>query len=586
MRLLLVELRRLFARRFFWIGALIMLAGFAAVLVITAAQSSLPTAADRASAQQLADEQAASVRADREACEESQRPGAEPPTDPNLERFQPGFNCSDIVPPTADQFLSARPFQLTENLEEITHSVTVVLALFAFLVGATAVGAEWHHGTMAALLLWETRRLRVFAGKLFALLGGVSLLALAGYATSAVGFWGVAKLRGEVGDLTVDFQRDIGLVTLRGFALVLTAAMAGFALAYMLRRTAAALGVLIGYFGVVEVGTRVFFNEGAEPYLLTSYVVAWLSNGFTILRYNCDQRGRLRAADDRPGAVARRAVCRRRRGAPAGGVGAGLPPARGRVDDHARAAHPALAGTALPARRHLGRRRGELRALEFRCGGRRTLPLRRGRRARLPADCGRAADPAAGIDLPRVARLRAGRRPRPALRVPRARPLGPQGRPALQRGQAARRPVREGVRRHGPVRPRALRPHRRPVRRPTGSARFGAVRAALGRGAAGGWVAAHPAAGAVGEHRHLRAARPRLHQEPPRHPARATRHLRRPGSPGRDRAPAQARRHLRRAAAGAPVRHRAVARRSRAHQLLGLQQPGLLRAGRPVRGQR
>jgi len=291
MRLLLVEIRRLFARRFFWVGALALLAGIAAVLVITGAQSSQPTAADRARAEQLAAEQAPSVQADRQACEESQRPGAEPPADPNVQRFPPGFNCNDIVLPSADQFLTAQPFRFTANMDDITYAVTIVLALFAFLVGATAVGAEWHHGTMAALLLWESRRLRVFAGKLFALLGGVSVLAVAGYAASAVGFWGVARLRGVVGELTVAFQRDLSLITLRGFAVVLAAAMVGFALAYMLRRTAAALGVLIGYFGVVEVGTRVFFNERAEPFLLSSYTAAWLSNGYRIDRYSCDNAG-------------------------------------------------------------------------------------------------------------------------------------------------------------------------------------------------------------------------------------------------------------------------------------------------------
>jgi ABC-type transport system involved in multi-copper enzyme maturation permease subunit len=290
MRLLLVEVRRLFARRFVWIGALALLAGIGAVLVITAAQSNVPDAADRARAQQLASEQAASVQADRDACEASQRPGAEP-SDPATARFPPGFNCNDIAEPSAEQFLVDRPFRFTEDMEDITQALTIVLALFAFLVGATAVGAEWHHGTMAALLLWEPRRLRVFTGKLLALLGGVTVISVAGYAVSVAGHWGVARLRGVVGPITADFQRDLALVTARGFAVVLAASAAGFALAYLLRRTAAALGVLIGYFGVVEIGSRIFFNERAEPFLLTSYTAAWLSNGLKLFRYDCGADG-------------------------------------------------------------------------------------------------------------------------------------------------------------------------------------------------------------------------------------------------------------------------------------------------------
>ena len=59
-----------------------------------------------------------------------------------------------------------------------------------------------------------------------------------------------------------------------------------------------------------------------------------------------------------------------------------------------------------------------------------------------------------------LARLPAGRRAGPALRLPRPRPLRPGRRPPLQPAQAADRPVREVDRGQGPLEPR----QRAPVR--------------------------------------------------------------------------------------------------------------------------
>jgi len=293
MRLLIVEFRRLFARRFFWIGGVALLLGLGFVLGITAAQSEIPDAADRARAEQQAAEQAPRTRLDRERCEEAERKRqAGESVDPAIDQqFPAGFDCDQIVEPRPEAFLVDNPFRFTAEMEDRTQVLTVVLALFAFLVGATAVGAEWHHGTLGALLLWEPRRIRVYMAKLLALFGGVTVLAVLGYAANVAGHWAVAELRGLVGDVSLDFQRELALTTARGFAVALAAAAAGFALAFMLRRTAAALGVLIGYFGIAEVGARAFFSSDADPYLLTSYTAAWLADGIKLFNYDCGPAG-------------------------------------------------------------------------------------------------------------------------------------------------------------------------------------------------------------------------------------------------------------------------------------------------------
>ena len=121
-----------------------------------------------------------------------------------------------------------------------------------------------------------------------------------------------------------------------------------------------------------------------------------------------------------------------------------------------------LAGPAVPARPGVGRRGDELLALLGERRARRALPLRR-------ATATRSAIEVARAHRVQLALLPAGRRPGPALRLPRARPVRPGDRQALQPGEAADRPVREGDRRRastGTPRTRCRTSRRRRRRRP------------------------------------------------------------------------------------------------------------------------
>lgn len=290
MRLLVVEIRRLFARRFFWIGAIVLLVGIAVSLAITFAQSEVPDADDRARANRAAAEQAVQAERDRQLCEQVQatrRGGGE--VTPELDQeFPANYDCSMFVGYPVDTFLTDDPFRFVAEIEGRTHVLTVILLLFGFLVGATAVGAEWHHGTLAALLVWEPRRMRVYVAKLLGLLTSVSVVGGVAYAAGLGGHWGVARFGGVVGTLTEAFWRDIALTTARGLALTLVAAAIGYALALTLRRTAAALGVLIAYFGVVELGDLAFFGQHWGQYMLSTHVAAWLKGGQKLWIYDCD----------------------------------------------------------------------------------------------------------------------------------------------------------------------------------------------------------------------------------------------------------------------------------------------------------
>ncbi len=136
-----------------------------------------------------------------------------------------------------------------------------------------------------------------------------------------------------------------------------------------------------------------------------------------------------------------------------------------------------------------------------------------------------------------------------------------------------------------PVRPRHRgRLRRRPVRVPDNPADSAPLRPPLGRHPRRVPVGRRrPPRIAVGRHGHLRTARARLHPAAPGHPARAARHVRGSGPPGRDRVPEEPRHHRRRAAADPSLRLRARAAAPRHAELLGLQLDRLLRTARGLR---
>ena len=279
MRLFRVEVRRLAARRFCRVALVVLFGGLGVVLAATATDSHRPSTADLAEAQQRAATAATAVAADRRRCEDAK---TAQPSD--------GFDCRQIEAPPPESFLSVSAFNFRAEITNRTVALSVALALFAFILGATAVGAEWAHGTMAGLLLWEPRRTRVFLAKFAALLGGLGLISIVAYAVHLVGHYSIADVRGEVGELSSGFDTSLGLLAGRGLAVVGVAAACGFAIAYTLRHTAAALGLALGYLVVAEVGLRLW-SVRWSPYLLSTNLDAWLNRGTVVPVYSCDAGG-------------------------------------------------------------------------------------------------------------------------------------------------------------------------------------------------------------------------------------------------------------------------------------------------------
>ena len=275
MRLIRVEIRRLLYRRVFRLMLLLIFLGLAAVLGTTAYQSKAPSAQDRIAAQRQAEDvrqHSPPIEEQIEDCEQQEKSAGARPGD---------FGCDQIRDPRAEDFLQDKTFRFRQDITDPLIGFSVCLALFGFVVGASFIGAEWSAGTLAALLTWEPRRLRVLLAKILGLGFVVAVVGALVLAAAVGGHAGIAAWRGDTTGMTSGLLQSVGLSALRGVALAAAAGLIGFAIADTTRLTAGALGVGFAYFLGAELLLRNLW-KASPPWLLTSNVGAWLSDGLTV----------------------------------------------------------------------------------------------------------------------------------------------------------------------------------------------------------------------------------------------------------------------------------------------------------------
>jgi ABC-2 type transport system permease protein len=289
MSLYRAESRRLVKRRLIRYLAITGLIVLAAVAVGTFFTNHKVGAAERAVAVQKADQdfadqvkQTADMKA---ACEKAAGT-------PEAKNFP--SNCADITAPQRDQIQAEwylpSTFEFRKQFEGTVITFAAVLALVAFVAGASFVGAEWSTGGMMNLLLWRPQRLKVLGTKLAALVVWSTGLTVVAGALWTAAFWAIGSLRGSTEKMTPGVWQSLGLTGLRGLALILAAAIIGFALASLGRHTAMALGVAIGFGVVVQFGLGIVLNlahvKFYEAWLLPVWGMAWMQKSVTLQDYD------------------------------------------------------------------------------------------------------------------------------------------------------------------------------------------------------------------------------------------------------------------------------------------------------------
>jgi hypothetical protein len=293
MSLLKAELRRLAKRRITRWMLVFVLILMPMVALIVAANHQKPGPAALAEAEAAAErqflEQQQWIEQDIDRCEEAHESG-----DAEFEGWPE--NCEEIrqwysTEEDMVEWFMPPAFDFRDSFPAMIMVLTGLLAMFAFIVGASYVGAEWRTGGMMNLLLWRPRRLEVLGTKLGAVLGSLAGLAVVLGAAWTGMFWLVAELRGITDTMTAGAWQSFGLSGLRGLALVLVAGAAGFALASIGRHTAMAMGAAIAAFVVGIAGVGIIAGgmlqlQFFERLLWTTYIYAWMDKSVELVDWS------------------------------------------------------------------------------------------------------------------------------------------------------------------------------------------------------------------------------------------------------------------------------------------------------------
>jgi ABC-2 type transport system permease protein len=290
--LLRAERRRLFKRRLTRYMLVIGIAVLAAIAVGTWISNEKIGPAQRAAAEQQAEanyqDNVRAAAAARAECERAKQAGE---TDGMAGKIP---DCAMIEGPPREAF-EARwflppTFDFKAGFEDAVSVFAGILALVAFVVGASFVGAEWNNGGMMNLLLWRPRRLQVLTGKLGTLLLGLFGTTVVLGALWTAAFWLIATYRGTTEKMTPGTWQSMGLTGVRGVGLILLFGAIGFGLASFGRHTAMALGtaVAVGVIGFVGAGIAlsIFRVKFMERYLWPTYLQAWMEKATTLQNYD------------------------------------------------------------------------------------------------------------------------------------------------------------------------------------------------------------------------------------------------------------------------------------------------------------
>jgi ABC-2 type transport system permease protein len=156
--------------------------------------------------------------------------------------------CAEYVQP---QYYGPTTPRFSE-VEEILMGTAFIVILIGAVIGATLGGADWSAGSMATLLAWEPRRLRVFAARAVAVAITALVVTIIAQVVFVAGLALFLVVRGTFDGTPDGFLRDLGTTALRISAVGAMFGLIGLSLATVGRSTVAGLGVLLGYLIIVE----------------------------------------------------------------------------------------------------------------------------------------------------------------------------------------------------------------------------------------------------------------------------------------------------------------------------------------------
>ncbi|MBA2444965.1 MAG: hypothetical protein H0V49_06505 [Nocardioidaceae bacterium] len=278
MRLLKVELLRLFSRRAVVVLMLLCALGVGAIAAGTIYNARPMSTAELATAELRADEF-----------------NREPWVSRELERCARRGDsqalCERQILTQPEDLVSRRPLDPSDWKVWLLSMAALVSAV-GVLIGATFIGADYASASLTTQLLFQPSRLKVWGAKVGALLVGVGAFALITLSAANGALWLAIKAwsppipPGIAGDWAAGAGRSLAFAAL--------ASLAGYAIVVLARHTSAALGLIAVYALVVETAVRAIWR-GSERWLPSNHFIAWVWGRWKTRTFGgCDFEGRCR----------------------------------------------------------------------------------------------------------------------------------------------------------------------------------------------------------------------------------------------------------------------------------------------------
>jgi ABC-type transport system involved in multi-copper enzyme maturation permease subunit len=285
-RLVRMEILRLWSRRLVKLAASGVLLLITVIVVIDGVHHSKGDAAAFAKFRQEKLAAYDKAKADFEA--QKGQPGG-PPSDSQfgVSRQQieahPEQGCFDQA--SCELRAPKAPYVTRTALSDFGKAVAVICAFAAFLIGASAAGAEWSAGTMQSLLYWEPRRARVVLAKVIGLVAVVAMLVVVAESLFTALAFAAGQTRGTTAGLTAGVWSSHLLLVGRAVLFAGFAAVLGFSIAFATRVTAAAVGIAFVYFAILE-RLLVAWKIWLARYTIGPLLGGWLNNGINTVGRN------------------------------------------------------------------------------------------------------------------------------------------------------------------------------------------------------------------------------------------------------------------------------------------------------------
>jgi ABC-2 type transport system permease protein len=267
-RLIWAEITRLLSRRFTGIATIVLLLGLAGYQLVINDALAPPSREQVAAAERAYQQAHEDWVANHEQYEQ--------------ECLDTGAAAAECVlpEPTLIEFTD-NPTPFNQTAKTAFQLSTLFVAVVAFMIAASFIGAEYSSGSIASWLTFVPRRGPVFWSKLLTVAGFAALLGLFGAAAVLSGALGLAHLHGS----RVESITELAEMGLRTILPVVLVAIIGFCIGLLTRHTAGALSILLAFLVVsfVRVGPLSTFAwaQRVTPWTPEGNIAAIVDQGYT-----------------------------------------------------------------------------------------------------------------------------------------------------------------------------------------------------------------------------------------------------------------------------------------------------------------